>query len=301
MAEPYKHAFMQINDWYNDSADYFTFDGYRYFYKTEGNQGAYLLLIHGFPTSSWDWHKVWMALSQQYRLIAVDMLGFGYSDKPNGINYTIHHQARMHEALLRHLGVDQCHILAHDYGDTVAQELLAACQDRKIKHDHSLDYQSICFLNGGLFPEMHRAVLTQKLLHSRLGFLFNKALNRSSLQKTFDKIFGINKATDVEIDQLYDIMNYKNGRSNLHRLIKYIRDRRDHRERWVGAMQRSKIPVRLINGPADPISGIHLVDYYNSIIPNPDTVVIEGAGHYPQLETPDELIKHYFEFREVIN
>ena len=289
---------MQISEWYNDSADYFTFDGYQYFYKTAGSQGDYLLLVHGFPTSSWDWHKIWPALSKKYRLIAPDMLGFGYSDEPNGINYTIHQQARMHEALLKHLDVSDCHILAHDYGDTVTQEMLATFQDRKSSNDHSLIYHSICLLNGGLFPEMHRAVLTQKILHSPIGFLFNKALNKASLRKNFDKVFGVVKATDQEIDEFYDVMNYNNGRSNMHRLIKYIRDRREHRERWVGALQKAEIPIRLIDGPLDPVSGMHLVEYYNKMIPNPDTVVIEGAGHWPQTENPEELLKAYFEFRD---
>lgn len=292
---------MQLNDWYNNEASYFSFEGHRYFYKTDGDQGAYLLLVHGFPTSSWDWHKIWPELSKKYRLIAPDMLGFGYSDKPNGLNYTIHHQARMHEALLRHLGVQECHILAHDYGDTVTQELLAAFQDRKLNNDTSLNYMSICFLNGGLFPEMHRAVLTQKILHSPIGFLFNKALNKSTLRKNFDKVFGDVKASDQEIDEFYDIMNYKNGRSNMHRLIKYIRDRRMHRERWVKAIQEAEIPIRLIDGPLDPVSGGHLVEYYNKIIPNPDTVIIEGAGHYPQTENPEAVLKYYFEFREAVN
>jgi len=231
-------------------------------------------------------------------VIAPDMLGFGYSDKPNGFKYTIHHQARMHEALLNYLDVQDCHILAHDYGDTVTQELLAAFQDRKSSNDHSLNYHSICFTNGGLFPEMHRPVLTQKLLDSPIGFLFNKGLNRASLRKNFDKIFGTEKASDQEIDEFYAIMNYKNGRSNMHRLIKYMRDRKQHRDRWVSAMQNAEIPLRLIDGPLDPISGRHLVDYYQKMIPNPDTVVIEGAGHYPQTERPEELLRHYFEFRE---
>lgn len=289
---------MQITDWYNDSATYFEFDGRQYFYKTGGEQGDYLLLIHGFPTSSWDWWKIWPELTKRYRVIAPDMLGFGYSDKPNGFNYTIHHQARMHEALLKHLGVSNCHILAHDYGDTVAQELLAAFQDRKSKGDASLNYHSLCLLNGGLFPEMHRPVLTQKLLMSPFGILFNKGLNRASLRKNFDKIFGHQKATDKEIDEFYAIMNHKNGRSNMHRLIKYIRDRRQHRDRWVSALQQSAIPIRVIDGPLDPISGAHMVEYYNQLIPNPDTVTIDGAGHYPHTEAPEEVLRHYFDFRE---
>jgi len=119
-----------------------------------------ILLIHGFPTSSWDWAKIWPALSADYRLIAMDMLGFGFSDKPDPHQYSIHEQADIVEDIVQQLGLKQFHVLAHDYGDTVAQELLA----RQKEGTGSGKWTSICFLNGGLFPETHQALLIQKLL-----------------------------------------------------------------------------------------------------------------------------------------
>ena len=84
-----------------------------------------IVLLHGFPTSSWDWQLIWDELAKDYRLIALDMLGFGFSDKPNSRQYSIHGQADIVEALVKTKGLTNFHVLAHDYGDTVAQELLA--------------------------------------------------------------------------------------------------------------------------------------------------------------------------------
>jgi len=84
-----------------------------------------ILLIHGYPTSSWDWEALWQDLDQDYRLVTLDMLGFGFSDKPYPHSYLITEQADIIEALVTELGLQQFHVLAHDYGDTVAQELLA--------------------------------------------------------------------------------------------------------------------------------------------------------------------------------
>jgi len=50
-----------------------------------------LLLIHGYPTSSYDWHRLWAPLAERYSLYALDMLGFGLSEKPRGLRYTIEH------------------------------------------------------------------------------------------------------------------------------------------------------------------------------------------------------------------
>ena len=103
----------------------FVFRGQSIRYWTAG-QGEPLLLIHGFPTASWDWHYLWQPLAQRYRVIACDMLGFGDSAKPLNHTYSLLEQADLQQALLAHLQVEQpVHVLAHDYGDSVAQELLA--------------------------------------------------------------------------------------------------------------------------------------------------------------------------------
>ncbi|MGB0525878.1 MAG: alpha/beta fold hydrolase, partial [Flammeovirgaceae bacterium] len=148
------------------SGAYFKHQGHSIFYKSAG-QGEVLLLIHGFPTASWDWWKIWSTLTQNYRVIALDMIGFGFSDKPRSYSYSILDQADIHEELLNLLGINACHILAHDYGDTVTQELLARFHAGKT----AFTIQSVCLLNGGLFPETHQARLIQKLLMSPIGFL----------------------------------------------------------------------------------------------------------------------------------
>ena len=103
---------------------------YAYQERTAGSDRA-LLLIHGFPTASWDWHKLWSELGARFpRVIAADMMGFGFSSKPADYPYSILDQADLLEGLLRHLGVRSVDLLAHDYGDTVAQELLARHLER---------------------------------------------------------------------------------------------------------------------------------------------------------------------------
>ncbi len=121
-----------------------------------------LLLIHGYPTASYDWHKVWPGLAERYSLVTLDMLGFGMSAKPPNARYPIGLQADLCEALLQQHGIVQPHVLAHDYGDTVAQELLAREREGRLR------LASVCFLNGGLFPETHRARPIQKLLANPL-------------------------------------------------------------------------------------------------------------------------------------
>jgi pimeloyl-ACP methyl ester carboxylesterase len=271
----------------------FAFRGQSIRYWTTG-QGEPLLLIHGFPTASWDWHYLWQPLAQRYRVIACDMLGFGDSAKPLNHNYSLLEQADLQQALLAHLKIEQSvHILAHDYGDSVAQELIAR------HYDGLIDVASCVFLNGGLFPETHRPLLMQKLLLSPLGWMIGRAFTRDALVKSFNQIFGPQTLpTESEMDDFWSLIETHRGPRIMHKLIGYIPERRVQRDRWVAAMQRGEVPLRVIDGEVDPISGGHMVERYRQLITDADAVLLPGIGHYPQIEAPVQVLKHYLEFRD---
>ena len=254
-------------------------------------QTSVLLLIHGFPTSSWDWLPMWGDLIKNYRVIALDMLGFGFSDKPNNRNYSIHGQADIVEALVAAKGLESFHVLAHDYGDTVAQELLA----RQLEGNGVGQWLSCCFLNGGLFPETHRALLTQKLLLSPIGSLLNSFTGFRKFCRNFSSVFGADtQPSDQELNDFWWLINFNNGKHLFHNLITYISDRIQHRERWVSALQTSSIPLALINGSVDPVSGSHMVARYKELECRLDYCAeLPTIGHYPQVEAPEDVLTHY--------
>lgn len=73
---------MTLKAW-KDTGKHLTCKSYRLFYQESAkDEKETLLLIHGFPTASWDWYKVWDALTARFHVLAPDMLGFGFSDKP---------------------------------------------------------------------------------------------------------------------------------------------------------------------------------------------------------------------------
>lgn len=253
-----------------------------------------IFLIHGFPTSSWDWEPIWTALNASHRLVALDMLGFGFSDKPNPHAYSIMEQADLCEALVEDRKVGRFHVLAHDYGDTVAQELLA----RQNEGHGAGDWRSVCFLNGGLFPETHKARLIQKLLLSPLGPLVNRLATKSTFDKSFSAVFGPNtKPSPEQLESFWKLINHNGGRHVFHNLITYMSDRRRHRERWVGALRDSLVPIGLINGSADPVSGSHMVERYRDVVSRDHfTVELPNIGHYPQVEAPAQVLEAYGRF-----
>ncbi len=292
-------AAVNLGDW-QSAGGHFSHTGHRIFFREEG-EGDILLCIHGFPTASWDWYRIWDGLRARYRVIACDMIGFGFSDKPAGYHYSIEDQADIQEELLESVGVDGVHVLAHDYGVSVAQELLARYEDRRRGGQGGPRLRSICFLNGGLFPETHRARFVQKVLASPAGWMLSRMFNRRSFERSFSAVFGPDtQPSSEELADFWNLVAHNDGNRIMHKLIAYMADRIRNRERWVGAMQATEVPLRLVNGPEDPVSGGHMVQRYRELIPHPDVVVLDGIGHYPQVEAPKPVLEAALEFFKTV-
>jgi pimeloyl-ACP methyl ester carboxylesterase len=253
---------------------------------------ATLLLIHGFPTASWDFARVWPEFSRRFRVIALDLLGFGFSSKPRGHDYSIIEQADIVEAVATAHGIGHHHLLAHDYGDSVAQELLARDNARPVRR---LD--SVSFLNGGLFPETHRPRLIQRLLCSPLGPLVGRLTSRRAFERSLSAVFGPRTPPGrADLEAFWTLLRNDDGQRIAHRLIRYMPERVRQRERWVGALTAACCPLALIDGTADPVSGAHMVARWREVIGKGYVAELPGIGHYPQLEAPDQVLKHHAEF-----
>jgi pimeloyl-ACP methyl ester carboxylesterase len=274
---------------------YFDYLGFEVFYRNEGS-GPPLLLIHGYPFNTWDWAPIWQTLTARFTVIAPDMLGMGFSDKPGAYQYSVPDHADMHEALLAHLGVTACHILAHDIGDSVGQEMLARHEFGQQSYG-SLRIESVTWLNGGLFNETYRPRLMQKVLsRTPLGDLAshspNVLLSQRVLERTINELFGPRTQPSPRMHELFNqILDYNDGKRVTHKVGRFVNDRYLHRNRWVRAMRQTKVPMRMIDGPADPNSGRHMADRYRQLIPNPDVVMLDdGIGHWPQIEAPEAVL-----------
>lgn len=272
---------------------FYRHDQHDIFYQSAGSGPETILLIHGFPTASWDWIKLWSTLSKNFRVVAPDLIGFGFSAKPREHTYSFHEQADIIEGLLENQGITSCHVLAHDYGDTVAQELIA----RQLEARLSFQLTNVCLLNGGIFPEAHSRRTIQKLLLGPLGFIVSALATKATLRKNFHNIFGPDTPpSTAEVDGFWQLLTHNNGRRVIHKVSQYLNEREQYRERWVDALQRCPVPLRLINGNYDPISGMQMVARFEELVNQPDTVSLPTIGHYPQTEAPETVLTHFLAF-----
>lgn len=288
---------MSLNEW-RQSGKFFDYRGFPIFYRqSAAASGEILLCLHGFPSSSHDYHKIWNGLARDFSpLLAFDMIGYGFSAKPSDFDYTTFNQTDVLQALIESLKIRKIHILAHDYGNTITQELLA----RRAENRLNFTIESICFLNGALFPETHKPILAQKILISPLGFLFGKFISDSRFKRSLSTVFGADtQPTEAELDDFLAVFKFNDGRKIAHKLIRYMPERQKYRERWVAALHSINVPFRFINGLADKVSGAHLVGRFREVCPqHTDIIELENIGHYPHFEAPGKVLEKYAEFRK---
>uniref|UniRef100_A0A2I3RSM1 AB hydrolase-1 domain-containing protein n=1 Tax=Pan troglodytes TaxID=9598 RepID=A0A2I3RSM1_PANTR len=213
------------------SVKFFTYKGLRIFYQDiVGVVGSpeIVVLLHGFPTSSYDCLTL-----RSYRVIALDFLGFGFSDKQRPHHYSIFEQASIVKALWGIWGSRT----SYDYGDTVAQELL-------YRHKQNLSgwltIKSLCLSNGD------GRVLSPVLMQLMNFFVFSRSLIPVCGPYT--------RHSETELWDMWAGIRNNDGNLVIDSLLQYINQRKKFRRHWVGALASVTIPIHFIYGPLDPVN-----------------------------------------------
>lgn len=283
-----------VESWQRDGRS-LTWQGSRVFYKTVGH-GPPLLLIHGYPVGSYDWHAVWPMLAERFTLIAPDMLGHGFSGKPLDGDYTISSHAKMHAALLRHLGISNCHAVAFDLGVSVAQEMLAQRDEGR----DMVELTSLVLLNGGVCPDAYHPRWIQKLMLTRVGPWLGPRIPKQMFQRTIASLYEGSQAPPSQqlLDDFWCLFGAGDGRKVAHRVGAFWHERKAQSSRLLEGLLNSHIPLLMVNGGADPNSGAHMVRAFLDLAPSVPVVSLPSAGHWPQIQSPCLVAEAIIRFLE---
>jgi pimeloyl-ACP methyl ester carboxylesterase len=242
--------------------------------------GKPVTLLHGFPTSSFDWAGVLPNLTGTgYRVTTLDFLGYGSSDKPYPYRYSLIEQASLVQAVWRDLGIDRTALVAHDYGVSVAQELLSRDPDR---------IESMAWLNGGMFPDLHRPADFQRHLADLSGEDAEAYITETLYRRALLGVFG-RPVSDQTLGEMWIDFSRSRGARVAPALLGYMAERREHAARWSHAVERYSGLQTFIWGPADPISGSHVLPRIRDKAPLASIIVLDNpppVGHFPQVEAP---------------
>lgn len=252
-----------------------------------------LLILHGFPTSSYDYAAVLEPLRRGRRVLLLDMLGFGLSAKPNR-HYTMALQADIVVAFVASLGLERVALMTHDMGDTVGGELLA----RRIEGTWPVDITRRVVTNGSIYIEQAHLTDGQQMLLGLPDELLPEGIpiNADTLALSLRATFSAATAAVPSpwsadpVRPAAEQIVHDAGQRVLPRLIRYIEERRAHERRFTGAIETDPSPVHVVWGLDDPIAVPTMVDTLVAARPPATAVRLAGVGHYPMVEAPARFL-----------
>jgi len=248
-----------------------------------------LLVLHGFPSSSYDFASVLDALRRTRRVLLLDFLGYGLSDKPDQ-RYTIAEQADLVMAFTADLGVDRLALLSHDMGDTVGGELLA----RQREGAWPVEITRRVLTNGSIYIEMAQLTAGQQFLLALPDAALppESALDAATVQAGLAATFSPSASvSDAEVAQQWAMIAHDDGHRMLPRLIRYIEERRRDESRYTGAIESHPSPLHVVWGVDDPIAVVAMTDRLRAAREDASFELLDGVGHYPMIEAPERFAR----------
>ena len=278
-----KGEFITVND-----RKLFVIDTSSFFSSDNKIPTETMVILHGYPTSSYDYYKVLPELSKHYRVIIHDHLGFGFSDKPLDYSYSLLDQADVALQLWQQLGVKKTHLLAHDYGTSVATEIIA----RNNNHELTIEIEKLTLCNGSMHIELSQLRTIQKLLKNKwLGKYVAKLTTYAIFSKNLRNVyFDKTKVSNNELKDMWMQLEYNDGRKVIHKLSQYINERYTYWNRWIGALKETNLQTNIVWAKNDPVAVPAIARLIATEISNNKLFWIENTGHFPMLENPDEWL-----------
>ncbi len=243
-----------------------------------------LLVLHGFPTNSYDFVHVLPALAARRRVVLPDLVGFGLSAKPDH-RYSIRGAADTIEGVAAALGLAHVDLLSHDMGDSVAGELLA----RDLDGELGFSVGRRVLTNGSIYLELAQLTNGQQLLLS----LPDEAVQISDEARFTESLAATcapeHRPPDDDLAAQWQLLTHNGGDSLLARTIRYIEDRRAEERRYTGAIEAHPSPLGVVWGELDPIAVHAMTDRLLEARPDATRTTLTGVGHFPMVETPDRF------------
>lgn len=264
------------------------FRGYGIHALRQEGEGPLLLLLHGFPSSSYDWRLLLDEIPDR-NVLAFDFLGFGFSDKPREHDYSLFWQADLTEELVRRHGDGRpVSIVAHDMGTSVANELMARDLEGKL----AMEIAGIMLFNGSMVLEAASPTPAQRALRSRLGPLVARLSSERVFRHQFGSVFSAaHPLSDEEAADQWSLVCHNGGRTLGHRLVSYMDQRETHADRWHGAIREWPGKLSIAWGLQDPVATTAVLAALRELRPGVAVSELPELAHYPQLEDPQRLAR----------
>jgi pimeloyl-ACP methyl ester carboxylesterase len=279
-----------VKDWVA-GGKYMKFEGLDIFVHSSGKApvaGHGVLVVHGFPGSSWDFANVVPPVAEKTKIVVADMIGFGQSDKPKKgtykDNFSLMRQADLYEAVAKAEGLTEVVLVAHDMGQTVGLELMTRHDEGKL----SFKIRHAILLDGSTLVDMVELVPMQVELLKEPDKAATEHLDFKEFAEGMRSSYGKGNATEEILNAQTAQVFAKDGDLTIAQTLKYLDERREFYDRWVGTFANFRTaPLSIYWGVQDPVAVIAMAERIKLWSPTTDLYKIQQSGHWPSIEVPD--------------
>ena len=256
-------------------------DGQRIHYIQAG-QGEPVVLIHGWNGSTFTFRYTIPELAHRYRVVALDLLGYGYSARPADGDYSISAQAELVRRALDRLGIDRAALLGQSMGGAVAMRLAL---------DHPERVERLILIGSATVKEMQRARSLGGVLNPLIPLAAAFALRRGVVRRAFRSL--VHDPACVTPEALEGYYRPLRMKGHLRAIRKHLVDRLRDEPFDAGQIRQ---PTLILWGEHDRFVPLSAGRELAELIPNAQLAIIRSAGHLAHEEQPEECNRLLLEF-----
>ena len=251
-----------------------------HYYQGGPSTGETLLMIHGFGANRDNWLRFSRAFTSRYQVIALDLPGFGESDKPDA-RYDVATQTERLHAFIQALKIDKPHLIGNSMGGHIAA-LYAARYPQQLRSVALLD-------NAGVMSPQKSEMFSMIERGEPNPLVVRKA-------EDFDKLM---KFVFVNPPPLPDSLKRhfaEQSMANQNHYDKIFSQLRDHYVPLEPELPKIQAPTLLLWGEQDRVLDVSSIEVMKPLLAKPSVVIMKDCGHAPMLERPEETAQHYQNF-----
>ncbi|MEA2562789.1 MAG: hypothetical protein QOH06_4293 [Acidobacteriota bacterium] len=253
----------------------------------QAGQGEPVILLHGFGASTYAWRNVMPALAAAFHVIAIDLNGFGYTQRPRAFeSYTREGQAGLVLRVMDALGLDSANLMGHSYGGGLSL-FIASRHPERVRSLVLVDSSAPTYAND----RRNRAASVKPLLglYLRSVVLRPNTVRRALLHSFYNDSL----VTPELVHEYYERIRVEGVVDAYYGLTAPIRTVSEPVE-----LEKIRMPALVVWGAEDLLISAEAGRRAAERMPSAEFVLMEGVGHVPMEEKPDELVRIVLPFLE---
>ncbi|UAM99789.1 alpha/beta hydrolase [Polaribacter litorisediminis] len=279
---------MQISDWKENHITIKLLNE-EFSYIDTLSQKPVILVIHGYGSSSYDFHKVLGDLKESYRVLMPDLIGFGFSSKPKNYYFSIVEQAQILIKLIDTLKIQEFSVICQGFGASVLCEILSLIQIKSVE----IEIHKIWFLNLSLSIELSMDIEKQRAIENFITTTFLKISSTFGIYKKYtkDSFFNPDAITEEELKTGWELLNYNNGLKTLDFVKYWIIEINHCTTRWLKVLSETTSTIDIIWGLNDILKDYETPERIQFFLKTTQQMhLIDKCGYFIALEKPKEFM-----------